>query len=1274
MALFDFAVNAFTHARDLVAVISSTKLKAVSPEAQAFNFAIATVQGAVEAVHEMRLELIVHPLQAEDVVSDWKNVEDLERAEMGAAFVSADARLVQALLDNAGQDLRGRLQVQPSVVSRLVAQAQLMEQARAEALAAARANVRRSSKHALKELTAALQTIHPTDKKRRGMWYRAFNGDVVRKLNQMDDGYAVNLRRTSTVNFRNALHETYAKELNAFEERFEEEKGSRIRGSIWRRKNEPGRVMRILRDGERVPRQEIAPEFLNSNTFRVDQTINGISTVVDPDGSIWLQSRSFKDGGAFDFEKKWTDASPELEKQARAARSLDPYTEELTAPVKHMYFADRIPLTHSAKARLSPNEQIDMPAKKKSIREVVTKFAADMRGQSMDSETLSLTALEGLEQHAGLRNITYWLEQVSGRRISASIKADGLVYIAITLRKSTTGVPDVPQSEINTARLMALFVVAILDHAINGLGNAREYPEALPSDETRLEIPGNCVWPLQVKPRGRAATSRISTGAGLAKAMSGTTWDCAKPENWMLGWEQTPPKDATLYQTLENRFHNLTQLKLETMYGLGETLSEDRKGLNAADALGRLVSYFMVSSLVLSLIWLFGAIGTLYAAPYLSRADLWLFSLVFFLIAFWRFLLIGMTIGMTRDQNLSDSDLRPWKRFRLWLLNVSFGHRTAFCIGPTILFLVAVVAIVPRPDMVWVEALTAWIESWAPDKTLKPGAASFRSAMVNAVWTLPVVAAGLLRQAYVMLSQLLVDRGLVQDRLDWVNAIEDNWKAGTHFGAVPNSPSAHRITDQIETLRARLQNQRARADRQFGEKSATNATLVALVSMLSPLNGMQPDVGIDDTAVTGMLAQIGNRRTDRGFEPPIYAEANHVATHRVDASSPSSLPMLLPAREGCMTMPKKVAEESRKGEFQLLYQVAFTASLIDCLEVTSTKNARSLGHIQRQIAQQYASVAERLQRIEDGLPQGGGPKGGTTYVCMFPFLRHCAQGAQINITSDGFGNLREDLSDFTTEIYSTIAALEDLKAHSNIAVGLNADSFFEGMRDVNEVMSISAKPRQVPLTVDINQMLEDIGFAETRLGALGHADPVVVRANAEQFFHEMALARRLLETFPEQRQTWLGGRMSRPLVDIDLSMTAGGLVGALGQCDHLATRFFEVNEPARDQTPLVWAGNWTVQGKPINQPDGVRAALLLEANEQKPLYVLGLADGQGDPLHNLALSQARASLVAAGLKQLNSNLDPIALNLGEAGWLTERGLSDAEDDPSHRAALVYVCE
>lgn len=1268
------------------------------------NAALARVKTAIQTFEAARKPLVGNAKSAGQLVGTWADVKTLEKQLVSGAYRTPKQRLTDAVLNDVKANLENTLVPYPAVLQHLDKSAQKEVLARRTRFTASRDALNATISAERDALTQSLVKIFAGAPAQMSVWQAQFEIDLDTLLNGVEQTRPA---WVTAAGFRGRVADAYTDHLRAYENRFEQNHAPDLRNAINRDRHELKNVVEILDKNGRIDRNTLSPVFLSTREHQIDQMDNGVATVADRDGGVWLQRRPFEDGGPFAFEQNWLSVSPDLAEQAATAGDGANVSARMTRPVTDMHFVDQIALTPVAQAGLDPAGQTDLQGSETNIKRAFAELVGAMRGVTRSQTRLSIDEHEGISDGAGLNHLITWLSGSMGRRVSVHVDADGIVYIAMTLPMPVNGSPSVPRSDINDARLVALLVVALLDRAVNGLGLSRSYPTKMPSDEQQLEIPPHCVWPLQVD----LGAGAVSSGRQMADSVTQQGCKCARTKDWMLGWEDVPKGAGTVSDLLAERFNIKTQKLLQTLQTPRTELASERKGLNSADALARITNTFMWSSLMLGLLWLGVVLLSVFPWFQPTRFELWTISLLFFGFAFWRFLLISLMIVTARHVDRKDVGKSGWARVRLKIVNTAFAAPWVPWVAPASLGLMVALSLFGH---------------WGGPNMADPvnGAVSFRGALTDAVWALPVVGIGLLRQAYVMLLQLVVERGHLRSRMRLLNDVEDNWKAGTTFANTTSDGQYDTLAKLIATLRARLQAQLTAAERQFGEKSATNATLVALVSLLQPISGMAPSEMFDTTLEAQFIldrigAETGAIYAEAAADPSIATDATVVSGDAVDAAG------------NCGHINDVLLRKRADASKAFVHQTMLTASLIDCIGLSHQRQTEATMVLRDDVAQ----IGLSLDKIAEVLRETGSGDVRTTYVCVFPFNRHCVQGMDVAVSAGDFGTVRADLQSFKNDLKTAAALLDDLKTDRTVTLRANAEPLYDTVGAANDVLSFSMHPRsvrvdaqtekataklnalialekdlptghdvavmadvadaveklkaladalnalpdkeKVKLTVDAEIALKTIDRVKARLGVLAASGRLPLRADVEQLYRDLGMAKRLIEVFPERRDVYLGGLIRRPLLDIDLSVQpSGGQNGApdpLSGCVLVATRLFGVNRPSFDEDTAIWAGDWRVNGQVTDTAEATLGEVLARDHKGKLLYVLGLADGQGDPLHNLALSQMRADAVAEALRASVPSFDAVALNLGEAGWLTRHGLSGGEDDPAHRAAQVLAC-
>ncbi len=497
-----------------------------TPAAKATGEAEAAVAEAIRVYQAERRALIQSAQSGADLVGPWEEIEALQQKLEKKNFLSARQVLTKVLLNDVDAKMDGKLRANAKVEEALRARGAVETQRIADAFERIRYALTSELFNAGTTLTTRLYAAFDKDFAERMIWRQAFRRGLIAEKSELDLSPPFEATKAGAHALVAEIDAAYAAQMRVAEAAFERDEAPGLRTGILRNRYEAPLVVPLFRDGQRFLRSEVEPTYLETKTHRVDKMINGVVTVVDPDGSVWLQSRSFEDGGTFPFERAWMTVNPKLEQQLRDAKRVDRdaayIASRRTDPVKRLYFVDQIALTQSARKNLHADKRLELSGTSDEIKNNLAQFVTMMRGADRTQMELSIFAFEGMDDYTGLDNVIAWLEASPERNISVHVDEEGLVYVVVQLHKSVKDIKTMMRTELNDARLMALFVVALADRAVNGAGMQRIYPQILRSEERKIEIPDQCVWPLQVKPKGRGATSRISTATGLAAALAET--------------------------------------------------------------------------------------------------------------------------------------------------------------------------------------------------------------------------------------------------------------------------------------------------------------------------------------------------------------------------------------------------------------------------------------------------------------------------------------------------------------------------------------------------------------------------------------------------------------------------------------------------------------------------------------------------------------------------------------------------------------------------------
>lgn len=492
---------------------------------RAMSQAKAAATRAIATYLDDRAALIAGAKSGSEIVGTWSDIEALQKRLSGNSFRSAKRVLTTVLLNDLAAKMDHKLQTNTDVLA-------CLQNRGARETARLANDFDRMKKTLFDELftvgatlTTQLQDAFADSHEHRILWRQAFRKHLFSVRDGLDLAPPDCARDVAEGGIKADILFAYERRLRETEARFESEDAPGLRAGIQRHRYEAPFVVPLFRDGKRFLRSEVSPSYLESKTHKIDKMINGVVTVSDPDGSVWLQSRLFEDGGAYPFERHWMTVHPELLKQSRdaeqAAQSPAYAIAQDTKPQKRMYFVDQIPLTQAIRNSLPTVGRLELSGTSDDIRHSIASFVTRMRGLQRSDMELSIFAFEGMDDYVGLDNVISWLTSSPERQISLYLDTQGLVYLVLTLRRTVRGLKQVSRTEINAARLTALLAVAIMDRAANGSGIQRSYPRKMRSVGGRVEIPDQCVWPLQVKPKGKGATSRISSAASLADVLAG---------------------------------------------------------------------------------------------------------------------------------------------------------------------------------------------------------------------------------------------------------------------------------------------------------------------------------------------------------------------------------------------------------------------------------------------------------------------------------------------------------------------------------------------------------------------------------------------------------------------------------------------------------------------------------------------------------------------------------------------------------------------------------
>lgn len=1001
-------------------------------------------------------------------------------------------------------------------------------------------------------------------------------------------------------------------------------------------------IKKLLLEGKTVPQAKLSGVYQQGDQHLQDQLINTITLTVLEDGSLTYRARGRDEGGRFPFEKNYMDPSDKFKKQA-SIEPQDPtanHDADLTLP-SALSFIDQVQIPATSSLKLESNTEFEL-SRNDRVDRVLLEFAGAVQGVPLDAEESRFRDLPYITTYPGAKHVEAWLERSEERRISVAVNSDGIVAVVI---KNGPGKrvfnEEAPEALIecraayNEARLMSLFVVALVARVLNGAGDDRYFPLQI-GDSDRLHIPSFCIWPLQVDPKG--AVTRAAT---LLSQYEESVLARDDVPRWAVGWTPALDDDASLSDAMSARFTYTAERHLRVLNSTDAGPIEVRKGVNEHDALFKLTRWFKYTCLALGLLWFGGVLSTLVFANAYTTGELWSISLIFSMIGIWRGLICWGLSARARDpvirseKNVALSKIATATRGAVGaVVEAAFWRRGFLLIGPAIMVFSLMVAFWVTD---WPE-LPQWLQPGKSDGKMLgqygrlgndgASASGFQSALYTGVWALPLLAIGFMRQAYMTLYELVLQRGQLQRKLNSVLGMQQTWRAGQNLQAqtqkrADNAPEPSPIHTKAGAVGSALAQMKTHvvaeidsARSRFDKGSAANAALVAVIGLLAPFSKMDAaGLAIKDPPAQNFAGLSEELLT---LEPEL-----RVLISQITELNPAP------------TMAQHCAFPI--GQY--------------CLQPALPSVTETVLADLRALNKELNAVAQTLRSIQ------GNPK------------------VTVRAETDDAKSKLEALSRAIEQLPSP-----EVKAEADTQPALDALA-----RLTDELMAVQT--RQIAL--DPAPAQTSLNDLRAQLVALRGFDAFSLEADASAALRELGMLKAALDHIGEERTTgiWLpsdGEGRTSPYFDFDVTLNTvvqpteivSGLESALSKCVELGGMNFD-------------SGRWDVEsGVWFTLTDNAEISKLgteafndllgRAADPSRKFYVLGLADSTGDPTSNFKLSERRADAVrdklAGELAKQGVELASVSLPLGEAGWLTNKGLPDSAGDENHRRAAVYSCK
>ncbi|UWQ74414.1 hypothetical protein [Leisingera sp. M658] len=1018
-------------------------------------------------------------------------------------------------------------------------------------------------------------------------------------------------------------------------------------------------IKKLLLEGESVPSAKLSGIYQISDQHLQDQLINTVTLTVMENGELAYRARERNEGGRFPFEKNYMDPSEGFKKQVEntppdpQARS----SEDRVLPFA-LRFLDQVRVPATSSARLTQAGSFDLRQHDRVDR-VLLQFAGDVQGVPLDADESQFRDLPYVTNYPGTKRITDWLKGGAARQISVALRPDGLLAVVVKLNdRKTTYNSNFPgavirlRTDYNQARLMSLLIVALVTRVLYGASFERFLPERCGESE-RLHIPSFCIWPLQVDPQG--AVTKAETV--LEQFAAGKLTREAVPR-WAVGWTPALHSDAPMVDALEARFTSTAERHLRVLNSTDAGPIKVRKGVNEHDALYKLTLWFKYTCLAGGALWAAAVLSTLVVANAYTINELWAITFLFSLIGIWRCLIcwgLSSRAGEAGSPALrsrwSSRLVSTFSEFVDAMIDLAFTRRQFLLIGPVILAVAigAAYLISEWPDLSPTlkpndpkAAGSVALNLWGNNSETATG---FQKALYKGVWALPLLAIGLMRHGYMLLYDLVLQRGQLQRKLSSVVGVAETWSAGRAMPSLMsaqegNAPTlskekAAAISAAIAQMKSQVTEDLAAARSRFDKGSAANAALVAVIGLLAPFSQM--------SAAT--LSKVPDPDAYAGLSAEL--EKAHPAL--VEALRP-----LVPKWDGPTETQVKVTP-------QVLADLGkLNTELTSVLETLRQIQAHRDVNITARTEEAHRRLGGLLASFERLQPAPLKIEADTTLADKS--LRALEERTKQMQLPDVM--IKVDTQNAQRALYAFSRTLGQMQPP---AVTLETEKAHSALEELSRTMRRMAHGVRVPLDAEIGAALRDLGLLKAVLEQMqeGISIPVAPEGRVQS------------ETVP-----WIK-------VDLAFNNAAtqpGSLPlvwrDALMQCDKLGGMRFPKGKS--DLKDGVWFNVLGKDGTRIDEGEAALDALIARAQDWKAatpaategarrLYILGLTDARGNATSNLDLSKRRADTVKRVLSQKLTGFSIVVLPLGESGWLTGEGLPEQEDDANHRSATVFLC-
>lgn len=1045
------------------------------------------------------------------------------------------------------------------------------------------------------------------------------------------------LRKDAAQFYKAALRRVYQKTLNKKQREFQQELQNEKYQSVNTRK--------IMRQAESVSYTDFSERFLASDKYLMDRIhrdwvlVQPAISDLEPRKLPNLKNRqaTLSEGGSFRFGRNWFAAGgPGLE--AKASSDPDQPEPISSATGKHI-FVDQVVIPEGIPNRV-PFGKAFRFSQIKFIDEFLECLASETEGNSGDIFAHAKDTTSGLERTGGREFIEPWLKADTGRDVAFVLRRDGLMFVEVKLAET---VRQISRDEINHVRLVALLVVSTISRSLNGMADARSFPEIKDETNGAIHVPSECVWPIELE---NDRDLNLEDATDLDPKLLQTK----APQRWMPGFLPKPIEYTLLPDLLAARY-------LQTTFRHGRILFEDKQarqmrfGAVEDPAEVRIPKLFTRTSCVLALSWfgiiLLSLLPNGIVPPFAGRFvidELEILTGVFVLVCFWRSLAAYFYVASLNQSWREGGRARGLSRIRRGLVVIAFGQPWFMWVWPSIFLLLIAHAFLDLPTLKMFEL------PGFPTFSRDIGTAGFGSALGKALWALPVLCLGLLNQARLTLYQALTDRGPLQRIERSVNRLSESLKVG---GRVSNVPENFFIAadDLLAMTSSRIAAQKGEIERRFGAKSAANVALVALIGLTKPISQLEPDTNKPDQP--NSLAHFASLVSDRDLPlgPHLQGDVAECMLAEVSDFNASSIDQ----------------EKS-----QMILAVQF----LNCFE-------NEFAQSQANLEQKLESISANLLGLQhsgscdwDGTPGQG--------LCN-PLPMNIAFEESV---VENLGNVKGLLS----EIVKAVDSLSDAKLA--IEVGAQTEDFFEQAAVVNETLDGWREVQTIDLTLRTGTTTKVLQNVADLLGSIGSPTKVSVSANIQPVVEHLsqveailddiegarrasilsmlgtALSLKLVETAIKVGGEWVPGNSSvnlvGPTVNLDVISEESTIFNPFRECNFLAFQTFEIGQSEIEDN--AWnLGPDRLPG--ISDWKSLEASLANLAGE-KQLFALGLADGQGAMSRNLNLAHRRATNASDAFKPL----ELIPVSLGSYGWLIEDKLPDGVDFQKHRSVTILACD